>query len=828
MIRFCDGEVGFAEYDLLSRRELMSYFLDGHLDEMVIVYDKSDIYIGMITYDSLRYSDSIDAAIYREYVVLDDDVWKNVRKFFRTKKRNFQKLPLLPILNTDCQLICFAYQDEDANREIRMLRELQETEGTLQFTDIFPMYQCVKLNEFNELAFLFAEYLKSQNIEVQVNGTLWKNFFVNGICLTPEYECMHIYAEGTWEKPQNWKENLLRSVSVEFECIDKIYEANIKENLVKNTIGNQDILLEYLRAEQEVILCGTDMKTQDAYDFLMGNGIEACCFVVNELDAGQLHRLFGKKILSLSEAISTYHNPVFIECESKNSAWGFGQVDYYDYIGYERNKKFFCLKDYVNNLSNGLINALNDWKVVLLGDIYICKYLYGYLVANGISVKGYLNVTRQDAGWTGMEIEAADLKGEIMCLLAAPDFYATNNIDVHVPFKLKNDLIVYLEKMQLLNYSDYYSYMTTYINMEQCRVNKYLNKQLMPKRIVIGSIEYGNGGVFFNGLLDGHPDILMVPYWLADKLFWMSLRLSVVETKDILSTFEEICKSEECTAICTSTKFNEKMKEMLECNNRFTSQEIFVMIYISYMYMQGINIEIAKGVIYWNPHYLSRKEKEECVKWLGAEQMHCDIINIVRNACMVRGVRVKLYISRGVVEKSAALRYAYTNGVYDFFDMEDETYKQSDRLIVKFEDLKCYPEKMLMKICTAWGIEWSDSLMHTTLNGEKKIYFNGEKEISDFDLSPVYNTYEKYFSEFDRLRIMIIWSIWQRKYEYPYVELTQFSKRDIQEMFLKKYNFENLAEVKGRLNLEFRVQLQYIIRDQLQKIRMIETLKSVE
>ncbi len=38
---------------------------------------------------------------------------------------------LLLVLDRDYQLICFAYQDKDANREIRMLRELKETRKAL-------------------------------------------------------------------------------------------------------------------------------------------------------------------------------------------------------------------------------------------------------------------------------------------------------------------------------------------------------------------------------------------------------------------------------------------------------------------------------------------------------------------------------------------------------------------------------------------------------------------------------------------------------------------------------------------------------------------------
>ena len=234
MIRFCDSNVGCVEYDLLNRSELLSYFLSGNLEEIVCVYDglESEEFVGIITYYSLLYAFSIDGAIIRDYVILDRDIWRNAREHFRKKGCNSRENLPLPVLNKDYQLIYFAYQDGDANREIRMLRELKETRGVLQFTDMFPAYRCVKIHGFNELAYYFAEYLRDLNIIVQVEGVAWETFFESEEGQVPEYECLNIYAEGVWEKTCNWKENLLRSVSVEFECIDKIYEENIKKGII--------------------------------------------------------------------------------------------------------------------------------------------------------------------------------------------------------------------------------------------------------------------------------------------------------------------------------------------------------------------------------------------------------------------------------------------------------------------------------------------------------------------------------------------------------------------------------------------------------------------
>ena len=221
MIRFCDDEVGCVEYHSLNRGKLISYFLSGHIDEMVSVYDdfNEGQFIGIITYNSILYALSIDSAILKEYVILDRNIWNNAREIFKRRSRDIRKATLLPVLDQDYHLICFAYQDEDANRELRMLRELKEAQGVLQFSDLLPEYKCVKIYGFNELAYYFAEYLREQNIQVQLDGIMWQDFLPNEECLVPEYECLNIYAEGTWKKSRNWKENLLRSVSVDRKSV---------------------------------------------------------------------------------------------------------------------------------------------------------------------------------------------------------------------------------------------------------------------------------------------------------------------------------------------------------------------------------------------------------------------------------------------------------------------------------------------------------------------------------------------------------------------------------------------------------------------------------
>ena len=107
MIRFCDREVGFVEYDSLNRKELLEYFASGHEDEVLFVYDDFTAmgYIGKITAYSLQHSININGAIQEEYVILDEDMWYETREYFAYRDGSFKNNFLLPVFSKEGQLV---------------------------------------------------------------------------------------------------------------------------------------------------------------------------------------------------------------------------------------------------------------------------------------------------------------------------------------------------------------------------------------------------------------------------------------------------------------------------------------------------------------------------------------------------------------------------------------------------------------------------------------------------------------------------------------------------------------------------------------------------
>ena len=192
--------------------------------------------------------------IQKEYVILDENVWKKGREYFAKHKSYDGSIILLPVLNKRHELICFAWQDAEANRELRMLHELEECEDALGFHDWTSDYTGVMIHGCNELAYYFAEYLQKQGIKVQVEGEFWHNFAIGETQEVLDGLNYEIWAEGVHRKGKDIYEERFRSVSAEFECVNEIYEANIKAGKIKDADGDADELIRKLKSRKEIVI----------------------------------------------------------------------------------------------------------------------------------------------------------------------------------------------------------------------------------------------------------------------------------------------------------------------------------------------------------------------------------------------------------------------------------------------------------------------------------------------------------------------------------------------------------------------------------------------
>lgn len=227
------------------------------------------------------------------------------------------------------------WQDDEANRELRMLDELMMCGNALNFKDVYPEYDCVTVYGFNELACFLIKYLKSQEVAVNACGAMWKEYGIWEKTEKLAFRELTIYADGIENKEKSVE--LRDSVSTEFECINCIYELNISKGIIKNSEDSfTDFLKKYKKRKIGILGIG-----ENAYDLLLGYGLDIYCFI-SEKKEEQKKIIFGKKIF--------------------DRRW----------VGYVRNRQFFVLKDYSEIPHNGLFNILRfiinntDRKIVLV------------------------------------------------------------------------------------------------------------------------------------------------------------------------------------------------------------------------------------------------------------------------------------------------------------------------------------------------------------------------------------------------------------------------------------------------------------------------------
>lgn len=716
--------------------------------------------------------------INEDSLILDKSIWKKCKENLKQEKQEKNDIiHLTAVKNQNDELIAYGYQDNEANRELRMLRELQSIEGVLQFQDVFPEYKEVVIYGCNELAVSFAEYLEEIGIKVSVIGAFWDYFGREndlGLFLTGGGQKLVIYAEGIPLQSNDLYQTAIRSVSPEFECIDRIYEENVLAGKIQDTIGDFEELIRRLSGEQEIVLIGEDRTAQDTYDMLLKYGVDICCFAFEKRRNEGSRTLLGKPVISIIEAMQGLKHPVFICSRDVHGALGVELTEYFDYRGYRRNEQFFLFRDYTDIPCSNLTHVLRGKNVLLAGDARLCQMLTDYLnsVDNGDVHIRYISENEK----------ILSQKDDILCLVV-PDYHNGPQ-----DMRRKNALTEQLKELGFVNYTEYFINHSSFVlidNYFNCNTEKYTISELTPKGIFLGRIPAFSGNVFFRGIMDGHPEVLNIAYnCFNNNLFYYCVRLAYLNSEKILEQFWEMYNHElawrKVFDFPSLEKFEKKAKQLLGLKKWFTSQELFVLFHIAYAEMSGREIvDISKLVIYWEPHNVSRDVFPFLALWLEDKKIDGQMIALRRNHV----ARVGSQCARAAED-----RYQFFVWKKMFLGEVENTepnlqYSYWTEYKMRFEDIKLYPKQKLTEICNRLGIAWSDTMLKTTDAG-KPLGYRGNV---DFDLKAVFNKREDYLSEFDRFRISIAGSPYQKKYGYSYYNCLKFSRKELQELFLKPF-----------------------------------------
>lgn len=735
----------------------------------------------MLRFYSREFKENDNVKISEQSLIFDSNIWENCVSILKECDQHQDgMINLVPIKNELEKIAAYGYQDNEANRELRMLKELRENKNALQFTDIFPEYKEVIIFGCNELAVSFVKYLEELGISVSVAGKYWNYFGYksnSGIDIDGEGKLV-IYAEGILPQNGDLLQTLKRSVSPEFECIDKIYEKGYTGGGIRDTIGNFYQLIQRLKDEREIIILGDDREAQDTYDLLLAQGIDICCFAVREV---RKSRLLGKRIMGIGEAIKCFQSPVFIDYKNTHGALGGEWTEYFDYRGYKRNKQFILFRDYTDIPVSNLVHVLHGKRVLVTGDSRLCRLLsdYLYLVENGEVVVKYIGLGEGEK----IIIE----KDDIPCLVVSDYVNSLQEVG-----KAKEDMLS--QQLSDMGFADYTEYFTDsrsfalidlYLNRDK---EKYASRELIPKGILLGRIPGWSGNFFFHGIMDGHPEILIMPYSdFNHNLFYYCVWLANCSANKILQAFWTMYDAEAGSRrrdFPDQEKFEASVKRLCSHKKAVTSQELFVIFHIAYAEMiSGVQTaDISKLVIYWEPHCVSRDNFPFWALWLEDERINGQTIALRRNNIVRTGSGCQRAADNW--SSSHALKVMFSDLLS--WDKIPVQYHHWTEYKMRFEDIKLNPKEKLAEICGRLGITWSDSML-TTTNGDRPLAYRGSV---DFDLKAVFNDYGDFLSELDRFRISIASSPYQKKHGFPYENCLKFSRVELRELFLKPFLFE--------------------------------------
>lgn len=711
-----------------------------------------------------------------DYLIMGSDIWGQGRTWFKYH-RNAEKIL---VKDKNGKIICYAFQDMDANRELRMLEELCDEKDALHFEDIYPEYDCVVIQECNELAYFFAKYLQSRGVPVKVSGKYWDQTGkwavenATGRVLT-------IYAEGTWEHNQNLSYELLRSVSVEFEYIDHIYKENIKKGIITNAKCSYQELIGKLK-NRNIILLGTGNTVQDIYDMLAAEGVDIAAFLSDGVKNGL--RLLGKEIIGTGEN-EKYADTVFIE-PGKNSALGQGYLEEYIYYGCRRNENYFLFGDYAEVQRNNLQHILRSRPILLAGERLLSDYIKQHMVSGGKEADSVQYYEEAEDGFIN--------DNTVGVVVVLQMFGLANSFE---KWKKEIDLCVQtLKEYKIRNYTLYFTMSSSFARIESNR-KKYDSNELRPKGILLGAINAFSGNVFFRDCIDNHPDIIQFGFTpFENDMFWYCICCSQVPVDEVVSTLFSLHTrvfGEEWLLVIFPNPdvFREKCEAALKGKETVTPQELFVIFAIAYNEMMGRKIQdINQTYIYWEPHMQDIPLRLLYADWLAEEKTKSVVVYLTRNSLISLGSGLA-YSYRTNQRISLVQMMSSLLNVPYILDIQESAVA---RVILRFEDLKLESKETWEKFCDKIGIPWSNTLLYTTRFGKESYYDNGAKRVTGYDLGPVYRDYADLFSPFDKMRICFCKAEYQRKYGYPY-DNTSFTRKELQELFLREFKCRKALDV---------------------------------
>lgn len=173
-IRLNDGNLYVAKLEEVNRGLILSFFLNGHRDEILPLYGAGECYRGYISYTSLLESSDLEGALIKDRLCINDKLWENAQKMFTTQKNRS-----IPVLDSDMKIVYFATYEHKLEKAWKKLKELEEHINPQSWKRFVNSERHFHIVGVNDVLYFFRKWLIKMGAEVSVEGEQWKSFGIN-------------------------------------------------------------------------------------------------------------------------------------------------------------------------------------------------------------------------------------------------------------------------------------------------------------------------------------------------------------------------------------------------------------------------------------------------------------------------------------------------------------------------------------------------------------------------------------------------------------------------------------------------------------------------
>lgn len=789
-IRFYDAEVDCVYSGQYTRDDLRGVFFGKNgRHRLVCVLNEDGTFNGKISYQTYLSGNDKDM-IDRTKVVLNQDIFKHAKQFFRKNWSEHCKTVLLPLVDEDGFLISTCYYDPNMNEVVRKCRELRELEHVdgLFAEDVqqIIIYGC------NEAAVGVYNLFKKNGYSVVVKGEQWRYLGIEGdqrLQEIPDYRIYHLYAEGNRAEGSyraDVYELLTYHISCQFQFLIDRYG---KESSLPLLEPWDKIEKKLKETRQPVVLMG--FEDYD-YNFLKKRGIEIAAVRLLWLDdywQVDKYLWYGIKVLTEENLKKQYQNAIYVIPHLDDRAYEENFLDTLESEGCYRNHQVVCLSDYFEKPEKNIEGLVCGQKIILTGEKYLCDMAGRYMCKEwNIKSKNVFFLDLQQKEEIVSDFKDIS-KDECIQYKDAIYFVVVERFEWNVREKEMWRGSYYaktLLQMGITNINPYFLNHLDYFQTDnrfewKKEESDFPIKIAGGKKVIYALIPGHSGSILVNELLDGHPELLFIGgysdfrYKLLEYACHLSKIQSFEDKEKMLRSFLEN------TVEFDIEEFLISFRKVLEPYSEPVAKEILIAFYIAYSQLTRKDRVKEEFAIYFEPHCFDLIRHKSNIQWFQENGFDVKILDVQRNSVQKAGSVIKALMS-----ESRA-------GLVDYrrlFGFSGNCIHQ-DTFLVRFEDLKTNPEQVLYDFCNYAGITFETILLKTTFEGEEG---RGYMDVKGFDLKPVYNLYEDYFSEFDRFRIRLIDCERQKALGYEYADPEDFSAEELENMLSFPFKFERSME----------------------------------